>query len=77
LKKLVTEEEEKKKEELKALASGLFWFKWGTHEVFEFDLKINLWRKRTNLKPAKPFLLFQISISLPKNLGLYLIGGVD
>ena len=55
----------------------IFQFKWNTHDVFFFDAAINKWSYVQDFVPKDPFLYFSSVLYLPKQLGAFIIGGLD
>ena len=55
----------------------IFQFKWNSRDVLYFDHDINKWSLVPELQPKDPFLYFASIIYLPKQLGCFILGGVD
>lgn len=55
----------------------IFQFKWNTHDVYFFDAAINKWSYVQDFVPKDPFLYFSSVLYLPKQLGAFIIGGLD
>lgn len=58
-------------------AQIIFQFKWNTKDVYYFDSAINKWQYMQDLQPKEPFLYFSSVIFLPKQLGAFILGGLD
>ncbi|CDW87855.1 kelch motif family protein [Stylonychia lemnae] len=55
----------------------IFQFKWNTKDVYFFDAAINKWCYIQEMMPKEPFLFFSSIVFLPKQLGTFILGGLD
>ena len=57
----------------------VYWPKWGTTDVYKFDFTQNDWQPVLGIDGRKevPFLHYSSIVTLPKEMGLFILGGTD
>lgn len=56
---------------------NVFWFKWDSFDVFQFDFFRKKWTLKPDNRPEQRFLYFSSCCHLPKQLGMFVLGGSD
>jgi hypothetical protein len=56
---------------------NVYWHKWDTLNVYQFDFFRKKWTLRNDIKALRKFLYFSSSCHLPKGLGMFILGGSD
>lgn len=54
-----------------------YWLKWNTFQVKKFNPSTRSWLALDSVAPPQPFLFFSSLVHLPKNLGMFILGGSD
>jgi hypothetical protein len=55
----------------------VFWAKWDTYELYQFDFFRKKWIVRGDHKPNNRFLYFSSVCHMPNGLGMFILGGSD
>ena len=55
----------------------VYWAKWDTYELYQFDFFRKKWQVRTDVRADNRFLYFSSVCHLPKGLGMFILGGSD
>jgi hypothetical protein len=56
---------------------NVYWPKWDSFEFFQYDFFRRKWTILPDLRAPHKFLYFSSICHLPKNLGMFILGGSD
>ena len=56
---------------------AVFWPKWDTYETYQFDFFRRKWTLVNDIRPTDRFLYFSSVCHMPKQLGMFILGGSD
>jgi N-acetylneuraminic acid mutarotase len=55
----------------------VYWPKWDSFDLYQFDFFRRTWKHYPDIRPQQRFLYFSSICHLPKNLGMFILGGSD